>query len=250
MILMCLPISFHPVTESKKDPQVTDVLTELGYNPQLLHVVAVCIITCWDQQTFVANFKNCFSTNGFSASNYPGMVNALQAFYKDSHKQSITQRRGALFEDMCDIAFCHATDPEAHIHRRCQLKFLDTHICGRRCPALDFAIEYSNRKIQLFECKVSLDGYLCGKDPELKRRQKLTYMACVKWVAYQFGISMRSILVSLRSSASATQYIVEELPIGGLEVMEHRELYSLLEAGFRNLKANPGHHSRSQGLVQ
>lgn len=43
---MCLPISFHPVTENKNDPQVTDVLTELGYNPQLLYVVAVCIITC------------------------------------------------------------------------------------------------------------------------------------------------------------------------------------------------------------
>lgn len=157
---MCSPISFHPVVKSQNDPQVTDVLSELGHNPQLLYVVAGCVITCWDQQTFSTNFKNCFSASGFSPCDYPNMVNALQAFYKDGYKQSIAQRRGALFEAMCDIAFCYAIGPEAHIHRGCQLKFFDTHICRRRCPAIDFAVEYSNTKIRLFECKVCLDGYL------------------------------------------------------------------------------------------
>jgi hypothetical protein len=104
-------ISFHAVERQRDDPQVGDLLRQLENTPQLLDVVASCITTCWDVQTFDANVGCCFAIHGFFIEDHPDMVDTLQSFYTQRGNQAISQRRGALFESMCLVP--HNPSPDS-----------------------------------------------------------------------------------------------------------------------------------------
>jgi hypothetical protein len=227
-------ISFHAVERQRDDPQVGDLLRQLENTPQLLDVVASCITTCWDVQTFDANVGCCFAIHGFFIEDHPDMVDTLQSFYTQRGNQAISQRRGALFESMCYVALRSAVSPDEFIHRECQIKFCSSNLCEKRKPTMDFALELSDGRIRLYECKVSLDAYMdakCSKTRQ-KRNQKLVYMSCAKWFAYLLGIDIRTILVSLRESQMTSEYMLQRLPVYGLEIMGSDELRDLLATGF------------------
>jgi hypothetical protein len=57
-------------------------------------------------------------------------------------------------------------------------------------------------------------------------------MSCAKWFAYLLGIDIRTILVSLRESQMTSEYMLQRLPVYGLEIMGSDELRDLLATGF------------------